>query len=104
MNKIFVIAPHPDDETLGCGGTILKHKSKKDKIYWICVTSMKSSKSWSKIEIEKREKEIDKVIKEYQFDVFELDAFDQYQIKITMNSQRESFPPIFRNLRIIATS
>lgn len=70
MNKIFVIAPHPDDETLGCGGTILKHKSKKDKIYWICVTSMKSSKSWSKIEIEKREKEIDKVIKEYQFDGF----------------------------------
>lgn len=46
----------------------------------------------------------DTMFKEYQFDVFELDAFDQYQIKITMNSKRESFPPVFRNMRIIATS
>jgi hypothetical protein len=46
----------------------------------------------------------DNMFKEYQFDVFNLDAFDQYQIKITMNSQRESYPPVFRNLRIIATS
>lgn len=46
----------------------------------------------------------DNMFKEYQFDVFNLDAFDQYQIKITMNSQRESYPPMFRNLRIIATS
>jgi len=44
------------------------------------------------------------MFKEYQFDVFDLDAFDQYQIKITMNSLRESFPPVFSNLRIIATS
>lgn len=46
----------------------------------------------------------DDMFKEYQFDVFDLDAFDQYQIKITMNSLRESFPPVFSNLRIIATS
>jgi len=46
----------------------------------------------------------DFMFKEYQFDDFDIDAFDQYQIKITMNSQRESFPPSFRNLRIIATS
>lgn len=42
--------------------------------------------------------------KEYQFAAFDIDAFDQYQIKITMNSQRMAFPPVFRNLRIIATS
>ena len=46
----------------------------------------------------------DTVFKEYQFEVFNLDAFDQYQIKITMNSSRESFPPEFKNLRIVATS
>lgn len=32
MNKILVICAHPDDEVLGCGGTLLKHKSKKDQI------------------------------------------------------------------------
>lgn len=31
MNKILVISVHPDDETLGCGGTLLKHKK---KIWW----------------------------------------------------------------------
>lgn len=43
-------------------------------------------------------------IKEYQFDVYALDAFDEYQIKITMNTLRESFPPVFTNMRIVATS
>ena len=31
--KIFVIAAHPDDETFGCGGTLLKHAENNDKIY-----------------------------------------------------------------------
>ena len=35
MKKILVIAAHPDDEVLGCGGTIAKHISKKDKVYVI---------------------------------------------------------------------
>ena len=32
MNKILVICAHPDDEVLGCGGTLLKHKKNKDQI------------------------------------------------------------------------
>ncbi len=46
----------------------------------------------------------DTKVNEYQFDVFDLNAFDQYQVKVTMNAQRQSYPPIIGNLRIIATS
>ena len=38
MNKILCVAVHPDDETLGCGGTLLKHKANGDEIYWLLIT------------------------------------------------------------------
>lgn len=38
-NKILVIAPHPDDEVLGCGGTIAKHSQNGDEVYIAIVTN-----------------------------------------------------------------
>ena len=35
MSKVLVIAAHPDDEILGCGGTIARHISEKDKVHVI---------------------------------------------------------------------
>ena len=43
MSRVLVIAPHPDDETLGCGGTLLKHKEAGDDIYWMIVTAVPDS-------------------------------------------------------------
>ena len=68
MKKILIIAPHPDDETLGCGGTILKHKVNGDKIFWLIATSMQKNDNWTKTQIRKREIEIKKVYKQYNFD------------------------------------
>lgn len=42
--------------------------------------------------------------RQYEFSQFNIDAFDTYQIKITMNSTRSSYIPVFDNLRIVATS
>ncbi|SHG03268.1 PIG-L deacetylase family protein [Ornithinibacillus halophilus] len=36
--NILVIAPHPDDEVLGVGGTIAKHKANGDNVY-ICIVT-----------------------------------------------------------------
>lgn len=38
MSKVLVVAVHPDDETLGCGGTILRHKAEGDQVYWMVMT------------------------------------------------------------------
>lgn len=63
-NKILVIAVHPDDETLGCGGTLLKHKAKEDEIHWLICTTIDENHSY----YETREKEIEKVSELYNFD------------------------------------
>lgn len=36
--KILVIAPHPDDEVLGAGGTIAKHTASGDEVY-VCIVT-----------------------------------------------------------------
>lgn len=38
MNNVIVVAPHADDEVLGCGGTIFNHSEKGDNVYVIIAT------------------------------------------------------------------
>jgi len=37
--KILVISVHPDDETLGCGGTLLRYQSQGNEIYCAFITN-----------------------------------------------------------------
>ena len=36
--RVLAISTHPDDETLGCGGTLLRHAAAGDELYWLVVT------------------------------------------------------------------
>tara|TARA_B100000686_G_C16734747_1_gene942927 strand:- start:393 stop:1055 length:663 start_codon:yes stop_codon:yes gene_type:complete len=70
----MVIAPHPDDETLGCGGTLLKHKTNGDEIHWLILTQISEDEGWSKKRVKSRPKEIEMVTEAYGFNsVHELD-------------------------------
>ena len=65
--KVLVISVHPDDETLGCGGTILKHKNKNDDLYWLILTESSETLGYSQEYISKREDQIKDISQEYQF-------------------------------------
>lgn len=71
--KILVIAVHPDDETLGCGGTILKHVSKGDDVYWLVLTDVFEKYGYSKKQINLEHNICEKVKNIYGFkDMFNL--------------------------------
>lgn len=38
MSNVLVFAPHPDDEILGCGGTMIKHIEAGDEVY-VCIAT-----------------------------------------------------------------
>jgi len=40
MADVMVVAVHPDDETLGCGGTLLRHKEQGDTVHLFIITAM----------------------------------------------------------------
>lgn len=84
-NKVIVFAVHPDDETLGAGGTLLKHKSNGDEIHWVILTSMGKEIGFSDEKIKERQKEIQEVSAQYHFDSvtqlpFLATRLDQYPI------------------------
>ncbi|WP_149709515.1 PIG-L deacetylase family protein, partial [Campylobacter concisus] len=58
-----VIAVHPDDETLGCGGTLLKHKASGDEVHWLICTTIDKTNSYYKT----REDELKIVADAYKF-------------------------------------
>ncbi len=68
MNNILVVATHPDDETLGCGGTLLRFKQQGAQIHWLIVTEMGAADGYSAEAIARREQEIACVAQQYQFD------------------------------------
>jgi len=70
MEKILFVSVHPDDETLGCGGTILKHKDKGDKIYWLIITAptLNHPYGFKQDFINKRNVLVQRIAEEYTFD------------------------------------
>ncbi|WP_340300678.1 PIG-L deacetylase family protein [Roseobacter sp. HKCCD5988] len=88
MKRHLVIAPHPDDETLGCGGTLLKARDEGDEIYWLVITGMSDKQCFTTEQIESRRVAIDRVSNAYgfsetillNFPAAELDSFPMRDI------------------------
>jgi len=68
LKSVLIIAPHPDDETLGCGGTLLRHKAEGCQVHWLLITGMSEERRFSKERIAKRNEEILLAAQAYAFD------------------------------------
>jgi N-acetylglucosamine malate deacetylase 1 len=65
--KVLIISVHPDDETLGCGGTILKHRKQNDDVCWLILTEASQVLGYSQEFLSKRENQINDIAQEYKF-------------------------------------
>lgn len=64
--RLLVVAPHPDDETLGCGGTLLKLAARGTRLAWLIVTDMTGD--YSDEQHRQRRETIDRVSRAYGFE------------------------------------
>ncbi|WP_445666645.1 PIG-L deacetylase family protein [Fodinibius sp. AD559] len=69
MSKtVLIVSAHPDDETLGAGGTILRHSKQGDDIIWLIVTNIFEHQGFSKQRISERQEEIEQVAERFNFE------------------------------------
>ena len=82
--KTLVVAPHPDDEILGVGGTLLKRKSQGYSLGWLIVTKPSEILEWSDNQKQIREKQINEIKNKVGFD--KLYQLDFYAAKLNQDS------------------
>jgi LmbE family N-acetylglucosaminyl deacetylase len=66
VNSILVLAAHADDETLGCGGTVLRHRAAGDSVTW-CIATSATTPAWSEAVVAAKGREIEQVAAAYGF-------------------------------------
>ena len=99
--RIIVIAPHPDDETLGVGGTLLRRKAEGATIAWVIVTKISIESGWSEEQVKQRDDEINRITQLYDFDevhalnfqTTQLDVIPMSDIVTALSRVFKSFSP-----------
>jgi N-acetylglucosamine malate deacetylase 1 len=98
--RVLVIAPHPDDETLGCGGTLLRMAESGAQLAWLIVTGMSEEHGFTPQRVQGRDAEIDKVRGLMGFaEVFQLSLPTRQLDAIPMADLIEQFSAVFKAYR-----
>jgi len=98
--KVLVIAPHPDDEVLGCGATMAKHAQSGDDVH-VCIVTKAYAPEWSEAFLRNRPAEIEasrkildvKQVHELGFPTVKLDTVPQKELNDSLDEVFEKIKP-----------
>lgn len=101
--KLLIIAPHPDDEVIGCAGLIQKVKQAGGKVYILFLT-VGDTKDFSKngsSSLKERKKEIEKVSKFLKYDDYDiLFEGNDFHLKLDKLGQKKLMDVIERESKV----
>ena len=99
--RILIVAPHPDDELFGCGGTILRMKESGAVLGLLFFTNIFTEYGWPEEQVLSRNLEINKVKDKLGFDYYKnlnypaalLDTFPHSEIISKVKETFNEFQP-----------
>ena len=98
--KTLVIAPHPDDEILGCGGTLLRRRAEGAELGWLIVAGISEQAGWAAERVQQRDAEIARVAELIGFSqVFNLDLPTARLDRLPMADLIDRFSSVFKSFQ-----
>ena len=59
--KVLIVSVHPDDEVLGCGGTMMKLKAEGHDLYWLLMTDVTKAHGYNDEMVETTRRQIEEL-------------------------------------------
>jgi LmbE family N-acetylglucosaminyl deacetylase len=96
----MVVAPHPDDETLGCGGALLRSIASGARVHWVIGTRMTREAGYAAARMLARDREIAAVAEAYGFAGVHQAPFTAARLDMVPVAERVSwFSSVFNEVR-----
>ena len=101
--KVLAIAPHPDDELLGCGGTLSRRGADGATMGWLVVTGMNEADGWPAERVQTRTGEFEEVRQGLgieQENIFQLDLPPAQLDSLPLSSLVQGVSGVFENFNL----